>query len=209
MAKKIQAVVQNVWEYDTEFLEIYQSISHVIRLDFPRAYTLYQFANQSKCYGGEFAEVGVFTGGSAALLARLSGGLPLHLFDTFSGIPSITKGVDRKVCGLYSDTSVDQISELFVKYPNVKIYEGEFDDNKNNIESNKFSLVHIDCDVHPCVMSSLDFFYPRMLKGGAIIIDDYGAKLWPGVKKAVDDFMKDKPEFKIKTHLIQCMIIKV
>jgi hypothetical protein len=32
--------------------------------------------------------------------------------------------------------------------------------------------------------------YPRLVKGGVLHIDDYG--FFPGVKKAVDDYFKDK-----------------
>jgi O-methyltransferase len=38
------------------------------------------------------------------------------------------------------------------------------------------------------------FFYPRLVPGGVILCDDYGFTTCPGVRRAVDEFMADKPE---------------
>ena len=36
--------------------------------------------------------------------------------------------------------------------------------------------------------ASLAYFYPRVVPGGAIVIDDYGFTAWPGCKTATDAF---------------------
>jgi hypothetical protein len=43
-------------------------------------------------------------------------------------------------------------------------------------------------------MSGLEYFYPRMVPGGFLIIHDYGSLTWEGAEKAVDTFFADKPE---------------
>jgi hypothetical protein len=35
-------------------------------------------------------------------------------------------------------------------------------------------------------MAELNYFYPKLVKGGVLIIDDYGH--WKGCKKAVDEY---------------------
>lgn len=43
-------------------------------------------------------------------------------------------------------------------------------------------------------MAALDYFYPRMVPGGFLIVHDYGSLHWNGAEQAVDAFFADKPE---------------
>lgn len=54
---------------------------------------------------------------------------------------------------------------------------------------NQFCLVHIDCDLYESAKTCLNFFAPRIVPGGFIIVDDYDFELCPGVEKAVDEFI--------------------
>ena len=56
-----------------------------------------------------------------------------------------------------------------------------------------FGLVHLDVDVYPITRFCLDFFGPRMVSGGVIVLDDYGTTTCEGVKKAVDEFKETQP----------------
>jgi hypothetical protein len=40
----------------------------------------------------------------------------------------------------------------------------------------------------------MEFFYPRMEKGGIILFDEYNDPPWIGCNKAIDEFLEDKPE---------------
>ena len=48
----------------------------------------------------------------------------------------------------------------------------------------------LDTDLYSTTKIQLEVLYPRLVKGGVLHIDDYG--FFPGVKKAVDDYFKDK-----------------
>ncbi len=54
--------------------------------------------------------------------------------------------------------------------------------------------MHLDADIYEATLDGLKFFYPRMPKGGIILIHDYNALHLVGIKKAIDEFFKDKPE---------------
>jgi hypothetical protein len=58
-------------------------------------------AAASEAPPGDFVEVGVYKGGSAAVLAEVARarGRRLFLFDTFSGMPHSEQGVDHHVVG--------------------------------------------------------------------------------------------------------------
>ena len=51
------------------------------------AFTVYSLARSQRDLDGEMAEVGVYQGVSARLISLASGSRPLHLFDTFAGLP--------------------------------------------------------------------------------------------------------------------------
>ena len=61
-------------------------------------------------------------------------------------------------------------------------------------------------DLYKPTLESIEFFYPRMKKGGIIISHDYSVAL--GVRRAFDEFFKDKPEPIIQMAGSQCLIVK-
>jgi O-methyltransferase len=48
------------------------------------------------------------------------------------------------------------------------------------------ALIRLDTDLYESTKHELEALYPRLVRGGIVIIDDYGSH--QGVKKAVDDF---------------------
>ena len=85
--------------------------------------------------------------------------------------------------------------------------DGSTDQTYEYLKDNKFSFVHLDVDIYTSTKESLKFFYPRMNKGGAIISHDYVSS--NGVRKAFDDFFKNKKEYLLQVSDSQCLIIKV
>ena len=77
------------------------------------------------------------------------------------------------------------------------------------VESKKFAFVHVDVDLYQPTLDSLKFFYPRLLPGGVIVVDDYGYSVFPGAKRAVDEFLRgtDCSVF-YETPMGSCFIIK-
>ena len=154
------------------------------------------------------AEVGVYRGGSAKLISELKVDRHLHLFDTFEGLPDLnefdTSGEFHK--GQFDTTSYDFVTNLLSGYPNVHIHRGYFPDTAVGLDNECFSFVHLDVDLHATTKSALEFFYPKMVKGGIIISHDYVTA--DGVKRAFDDFFLDKPEPILVVSDTQCIIVK-
>ena len=44
----------------------------------------------------------------------------------------------------------------------------------------RYRFVHIDVDIYEPTYACLEYFHPRMVEGGLIVIDDYGFPSWPG-----------------------------
>ena len=57
----------------------------------------------------------------------------------------------------------------------------------------KIAILHLDADWYASTKICLDYLFDKVVSGGFVIIDDYGA--YDGCKKAVDEFMMttDKP----------------
>jgi hypothetical protein len=48
------------------------------------------------------------------------------------------------------------------------------------------ALLRLDTDWHASTRHELDHLFPLLVKGGVIIIDDYGH--WQGARRAVDEY---------------------
>lgn len=175
---------------DREFAELFHGITERSILDVHRCFILYQMAKSRVGSPHSFAEFGVYKGGTARLLARAASGKRLHLFDTFAGMPAINPSFDKHAKGDFSDTSLESVKS-FVDSPDAVYHEGFFPDTTIGVEDS-FAFVHVDADIYQSVKDACEWFYPRMVPGGYILFDDYGAKSCPGAKKAVDEFFKDK-----------------
>ncbi|WP_191162200.1 TylF/MycF/NovP-related O-methyltransferase [Mucilaginibacter glaciei] len=154
-----------------------------------------------ECIVGDIAEFGVFKGNSAFLLARFAQRINTncYLFDTFEGFDErdFKENKETRFEQDFSGTSLSSVKE-FVGEENVVYVKGFFPDSLAQIkEVEGLALVHIDCDLGAPFKAALDYFYPRLQKGGFLIMHDYTSLFWPGAKKAIDEYFKDKPEFLI------------
>ena len=64
----------------------------------------------------------------------------------------------------------------------------------DELKKNRFSFIHLDVDLYEPTRDSIEFFYPRINKGGILVCDDYMQTVCPGATKAIDEFLADKPE---------------
>jgi hypothetical protein len=147
---------------------------------------------------GDLAEIGVYQGNTARILAEAarSSGRHLYLFDTFEGFHSQDlRGPDRTgVPGHFGDTSLETV-KAFVGTHGVEYIVGRFPESLTQRPMpQQFSIVHLDCDLHDPMLAGLTFFYPRLSPGGLLILHDYSSGHWSGGCQAIDAFMADKPE---------------
>ncbi len=193
-----------------EFSEFIKHISSRSLINEGRLLMLWQFANSATSVNGHVAEMGVYKGGSAKLLAKAferNAEKTVFLFDTFCGMPETDplKDVNRK--GDFSDTSFESVQEFLGDCQNVVLYKGLFSDTLGNVADKAFCFVHIDCDIYQSALECCEFFYPRMTRMGIMIFDDYiYSEL--GVKPAVDHYFSDKTERPVLLPWGQCIVIK-
>ena len=193
----------------SRFLELYEKVEQSTLLDFDRAFILFQASQATKHLKGCTAECGVYKGGSSVLIAMVGPERKHYALDTFSGFPDVISEVDVHEKTGFSDVSVSEIEELFRDYRNIVMLEGKFSESFNKIHDEVFSFVYVDADLYISTIECCNFFYPRLLKGGIILFDDYLVPDTPGVKKAVDEFFLAKDEVPIILPTCQAMVFKV
>lgn len=176
---------------------------------------------------GARAECGVFQGFSAlfacraaALKAGRYGGEGLHLIDSFEGFPQpqpedfipIRGGNETKYAPAFvagdAAVSFEQVRSVFRAFPGVQFHRGFIPEVLAQLPETSWAFVHIDVDLHDPTLASLDYFYPRMVKGGVIVCDDYGSKLFPGARKAWESYCTENGIAFVTLETGQSVLIK-
>lgn len=171
------------------------------------AFLVHSLASAQAKRPGAMAEVGVFAGASAKLICEAKGDKTLHLFDTYEGLPPASEkdaGVHR--VNQYT-CSLESVQAYLKGYPDVHFHKGIFPDSTAGLEEKTYSFCHFDVDLYEGTKGCLEYFYPRMIRGGIMLSHDYG--LLAGVEKAFQEFFVDKPETIIELPTTQCLVVKL
>jgi len=142
---------------------------------------------------GSVAEGGVHKGLFAAKINYWYPDRKFYLFDTFEGfderdvIEERESGGYKHEPGFLGDTSVDLVLSRLPNKGNVIVKKGYFPDTTEGVEDN-FVFVNLDFDLYNPMLAGLEYFYPRMKKGGIILLHDYFSDFYVGAPKAVDEF---------------------
>ena len=149
-------------------------------LGYDRLYTFWQAIRNLHSVPGGAAEVGSYRGGSAwfiasALRAQLGEDLPFHVFDTFAGHPAAAiSGQDTfHEPGNFSGTSFDAVREYLSPFPQIVFHRGDVLDSLPQLPEAVYRLVHLDTDLYLPTKACLEYFEPRLSRGGVIVLDDY------------------------------------
>jgi O-methyltransferase len=177
------------WQDDQRFLELYEIVRSHTLVDVYRCYDLYLCASQAAEIDGSLVEVGVWKGGTGALIAACFGNAPVHLFDTFAGVAKADAEKDTMYGGgEHKDTSQEIVEALFERVgvaPNFHV--GIFPDDTLSGLPERVALAHIDVDVYASAKGSFETIWPRVQPGGFVIFDDYGFFGCEGVAQAVNE----------------------
>ena len=194
--------MQKSFEYENGFMATAQPkrfskfISHL------------EFFKATSQVRGEIVELGVFKGNSLFRWIKFRDLLEnthsrkIIAFDIFGEFPQTDFDDDKKTRELFIEEtnggfgiSHEELSKLLKKQnldANVEIVKGDILQTLPlYISSNpqlKISLLHIDVDLYEATKMGLELLFSHVVKGGIIILDDYGA--FAGANKAVDDFFK-------------------
>ena len=181
---------------------------------------------------GDFVECGTWKGGSVMCmqkkLMRLNqNDRKFWVFDTYEGMPEpddVDKNFnktaaqqlldaeekDNSLTWAYSNYEETTGNILSTGYPAEKInfVKGLVEDTIPETQIESIALLRLDTDWYSSTKFELENLYPKLVKGGVLIIDDYGH--WEGCKKAVDEYFKlnNIPVFMSRIDYTGRLIIK-
>ena len=188
----------NPWNRDAEFNQVYDSVKDYTMVDRYRCYELWKLVEQcAKLGSGSIIEIGVWRGGTGALIARQALNCKIKdrvfLCDTFTGIIKAGSKDSAYSGGEHADTSKQMVEELVsqqLSLDNVDVLEGIFPDQTGQkIEDLTFRLCHIDVDVYQSAKDIVGWIWDKIVPGGIIVYDDYGFKCADGISKHVEEQM--------------------
>ena len=161
---------------------------------------------------GDFAECGVWRGGSVMAMAKQLGALGVNdrriwLYDTFAGMTAPTAADVEAGTGVTAETMLAgtevgdgnnvwcvaglsdvQANVRSTGYPfdRFNFVEGDVAVTLQQSVPESISLLRLDTDWYESTKLSLEILYPRLVVGGVCILDDYGH--WQGARTAVDEY---------------------
>ena len=174
----------------------------------------YELLKLSSNIPGCVIECGVFKGASlirfATFLKLLKSNKKIIAFDTFGKHTTTKISSDHKRRKILLSHGKEAISEKQLMNilkckgleKNIQLIKGDITETvPNYLKLNpklKISLLNLDVDFYEPSMSILKNFYPKLSKGGILMLDDYG--VWDGETMAVDEYFVDK-KIKIRKYM--------
>ncbi len=141
---------------------------------------------------GAVAELGVYKGKFARYINQYFPDRKLYLFDTFKGfnetdVKSEVQNIYSSGAQDFSNTSINQVLGRMPFPGQCIIKEGYFPDTASGLNE-EFVFVNIDADLYDPIYKGLQYFYPRLQKGGYLFVHDYNNAAYKGAREAVEKF---------------------
>ena len=155
---------------------------------------------------GEVVECGVFRGNSLMRFIKFRALLEnttsrrIVGFDTFGDFPEAGLDADRAQRDAFvAETGGGQ--SLSLEDLKVVLREADLDGNVELVKGDiaktaadyvaqrpqtRVALLHVDVDLYEPTLAALEAFYPHVVRGGVVILDDYGA--FPGANRAIEEY---------------------
>jgi O-methyltransferase len=166
-------------------------------------------------YPGAFVECGVARGGSTMAMAYtlIELGIydrDIYLYDTFEGMPepddvdrgrfgepagrSWRKRRDETGRSTWINHGLDEVRANLAEtgYPDDRLHfvKGKVEETlATEAPPGAIALLRLDTDWHASTRAELNHLYPKLVRGGIVIVDDYFR--WQGARKAVDEYVAE------------------
>ena len=192
---------------------------YVRRMDLSRFLVKYELFKEAMKTPGYFVEIGVYKGAGLLTWAKL---IDMHCpgdrmrrvvgFDNFAGFTSFHEKdgapaeQGNKVIGGWNPSGAKDDLQFFIDafqadrfLPHaslIEIVDGDLNESAARwAQANpglRIALLNLDVDLYEPTLATLKALYPMVSPGGLVLIDEYGAKDFPGPALAVQDYFGGK-----------------
>lgn len=147
---------------------------------------------------GDFVECGVNRGAeSSAILTYVDwnathGARKYYLMDTFQGlVPELVNDDERAIGrlemfdGIYPEC-YEQTKQNFEEFDDVVMIRGTIPDTLPQNKSTQIAFMHIDMNCAAPEVAAMRYFWPKVERGGIVVLDDYAYYGYQPQKDAMD-----------------------
>lgn len=149
---------------------------------------------RSENVSGAVAELGVFQGEFAKHINAAFSDRACYLFDTFEGFRACEAEEEKQIgnCGdafiqRFKDTSEETVLRKMPVPDKIVCKKGLFPESLEGLED-EFAFVSLDVDFEQAILDGLEYFYPRLSRGGYIFVHDYNSNALKGVRNAIKKY---------------------
>lgn len=151
--------------------------------DYVRLATLELLCRRLEGVPGAAAELGVYRGFFARCINLLLPERRLFLFDSFEGFAE-EANASASFQAAHRNTAVEKVLSILPHPETVILKPGFFPGSLEGLEE-QFCLVSLDVDFAQTTLDGLRYFWPRLQKGGYLMLHDWGNAGLPGVAEAL------------------------
>lgn len=174
-------------------------------MNLARYLALYEAYKMTLPFAGHIAEAGIWKGTCTIYFAKLTrmfepdSNTLVHGFDWFQGARAEGDEAHLVQDGLYA-ASFEWVSKLIsvqglddvVRIHNLDLAKDlpVFFAKHPHLQ---FKLVFLDCGLYKVVRACLEHFWPRLVPGGILILDNFNHETSPGESRAARELLPGKP----------------
>ena len=160
--------------------------------DYVRLATLELLCRRLDDVPGAAAELGVYKGFFARCINQLLPERKLYLFDSFEGFAE-EANASEAFQAAHANTTIEKVLAIMPHRSMVTVKPGFFPASLNGLEET-FCLVSLDVDFAKTTLEGLRYFWPRLQKGGCIMLHDWANPSLPGVAQALKIYEEELGE---------------
>lgn len=157
--------------------------------DYVRLATLELLCRRFAEIPGAAAELGVYRGFFARCINQLLPDRQLYLFDSFEGFAEEVNA-SESFQAAHCNTAIDRVLAVMPHPEMVTVKPGFFPASLEGLEE-RFCLVSLDVDFYQTTLDGLRYFWPRLQKGGYLLLHDWGSPKLSGVAEALDTYERE------------------
>ena len=188
---------------------------YIRRIHLGKLLSLYEAFRLVSELPGSVVELGVFKGESLLFFAKLMEMLNVNDrssrvigFDNFAGFPSLhakdgatDERVDKRTGGWSSAGHREELLALINAFDHdrlaghkarIELVEGDITQTVPKFAAEhpglRIKLLNLDCDLYEPTLVALQHFYPRVVEGGVVLLDEYAFEQFPGESRAVEEY---------------------
>ena len=156
--------------------------------DYVRLATLELLCRRLADVPGAAAELGVYRGFFARCINQLLPERKLYLFDSFEGFGEEAQA-SESFQAAHRNTAPEKVLAIMPYPERIIVKPGFFPESLKGLEE-RFCLVSLDVDFYQTTLEGLGYFWPRLERGGYLLLHDWGNSRLPGVAAALADYEK-------------------